>query len=213
MAVSRGPFEAAAWHDLPTGQKSANPPDEAPGGLELPRPPDRANQKLCKIYCEQCRSGSSSNGSGPWCSEYVLHTGPHLCADCRHGVAPPVIPRRPVIRDESTGDERVSDVNRAEHLSERQDSSSDSSSTSSSTDSSGESDVFEQISTNIAGSNHDESAGLWKVKRGKYHLESSKSGLHFKCGVKIGFNASRIVKTPNFLSPTCMRCFDNSVKA
>ena len=89
------------------------------------------------------------------------------------------------------------------------DESSDSSSSSSSS-SDAESTVFEDmaVACNL-GNSEDEAvkSGLWKVKGGKFHLASTKSDLHFKCGIRISTSASRLITSPRFLAPRCQRCF------
>jgi hypothetical protein len=83
----------------------------------------------------------------------------------------------------------------------------DSSSFSTSSDS--DSAVYEVLADTCGVETHPSVTDLWKIKGGSYHIGSTKSDLHFKCGVKIGHSATRIVKSPRFMSPRCKRCFAN----
>jgi len=86
--------------------------------------------------------------------------------------------------------------------------SSDSSSTSSSgSEADSESAVLEELAGACDLQAHPPVEDLWKVKGGNFHMGSSKSELHFKCGTKIGHSATRIIRAPNFLSPRCKGCF------
>ena len=88
--------------------------------------------------------------------------------------------------------------------------SSDSSSDSSSSSSDAESTVFEDMAAACDFADDEADAvksGLWKVRGGKFHLSSTKSEVHFKCGSKITQAATRLITKPRFLAPRCQRCF------
>jgi hypothetical protein len=82
-----------------------------------------------------------------------------------------------------------------------------SSSSSSDSDSESESAVLEKLAGACDLQAHPAVEDLWKVKGGSYHIGSSKSEVHFRCGTKIGYSATRIIMSPKFMSPRCKQCF------
>ena len=84
---------------------------------------------------------------------------------------------------------------------------SDSSDSSSSSESSSESasEIFEAFAKKTANKTV-ETPDLFKIRGGKYHLRSSKSSSHFKCGVFISRNAEHRPGA-HFMNPKCARCF------